>query len=799
MTTDYTSLISQLTLDQKIAVLSGRDFWHTVSIPEIGLESMRLSDGPSGVRGESFDERQTSISLPSASALAATWRTDLAQRYGEVAASEAIDKQVQIVLGPTINLHRSPLGGRHFEAYSEDPILTGELASAFVKGVQSKNVGACPKHYIANDSETERFTVDAIVATKPLHELYLRPFEIAVKNSQPWMLMSSYNSVNGYSMSESPLLETPLKTEWGFDGVVVSDWTAVRSVQSAASAQDLAMPGPFTPWNQGLKQAVETGEISESTLDLKIERILRLAERVGKLANSVEQVPLAKSQRLDLALEVAEQGSVLLRNNGLLPLTKGVTIAVSGDSAARPRIQGGGSATVLTDPVLSPLAALRQAFGENQVTYAVGAELLSDCATFSSDRIMNPVTGEPGVRVTFFDSAHKPIRVEDRGATFFIWEAEPGFVAAQLEVEFVLDVSSTTTSDIALGAATVNPVRLEVDGEIIFERLESLGYDDIATAILAPTAAGAKLNLRGRNKLHVKTTVTNPGIPEAQNMTSLMIGEVARNDDPQLLISEAVAQAKDADVAVVVVGTNSAVESEGFDRTTIALPGYQDDLVRAVAAANPKTIVIVNSGSPVDLPWRDDVAAILVSWFGGQRMSEAIARVLSGRAEPAGRLPTSWVQTGEAPPLSTTPSGGKLRYEEGIHIGYRRLAEAVEFPFGFGLGWASWAVSGADVSLDRVREILTVTAELQNLSAVGSQALLMVFASKTDSKFERPKRWLIGWVRPETTATRAQAKLEIPLHYLDSYQEGWQREVGEYQLQLVADARTEGLSLSLTL
>lgn len=792
---DYQKLIAKLSLDQKIALLSGRDFWHTVPIPEIGLEAIRVSDGPSGVRGESFDERRPSISLPSASALSASWDEDLAERYGEVAASEAIDKQVQVILGPTINLHRSPLGGRHFEAYSEDPLLTGKIASAFVRGVQSKNVGACPKHYIANDSETERFTLNAVVDETTLRELYLKPFEIAATQSKPWMIMSSYNSVNGHSMSESPLLTEPLKGEWGFDGVVVSDWTAVRTVESAGSGQDLAMPGPLTPWNQGLKSAIEAGQIAESIIDDKVERILRLAERVGKLSNEVIREPLPMAKRLAVALEVAERGMVLLKNDGILPLSTNQSVALSGDSAARPRFQGGGSAQVLTKPVESPLEQLQGAF--SSISYSLGAELISGCTTFPLDKITNPKTGTRGARVEFFDESGKSIRSEDREGTFFIWEAESGFAPDRLEVEFDLDLSAVSTADFAIGAATVNPVQLFVDGQSLYQRDHGLVCHDIAEAILQPPTEGTKFALNGRKTVGIKVVVQRPGIAEAQGMASLMVGEIARNDDPAALIAEAALKAAQAEVALVVVGTNSAVESEGFDRTTISLPGHQDELVYAVAKANPNTVVVVNSGAPVDMPWRNEVSAILVSWFGGQKMGEALKNVLTGEAEPAGRLPTSWVMKSESEPLSTTPTNGVLKYSEGLNIGYRRLNSRIEFPIGFGLGYGNWSILGATSAKEA--EAIRITVQLNNKSQRLSRGFVAVFCSKAQSIYPRPNSWLLGWGRTEPSAGEQKLEIEIPLSNFASYQDGWKVETGEYQLEVVSHFGAEPIKLKVVI
>src|SRR6478752_8311267 len=285
------ALLDGLTLEDKVLLLTGHDFWATWPLDNIGLRRILVSDGPSGVRGETWDERSPSLNLPSATALGSSWDRGIARRYGNVAAVEARRKGVDIVLGPTINLHRSPLGGRHFECFSEDPVLTGELAAAYVTGVQENGVAATPKHYIANDFETDRFTVDVQVDDRTLRELYLLAFEKTIVESRAWLVMSSYNSVNDATVTENDLLETPLNSEWGFDGVVISDWTAVRSLNSARFSQDLVMPGPAGPWGDALVAAVRSGEVAESAIDRKVLRILALAARVGALEGFAPEVP----------------------------------------------------------------------------------------------------------------------------------------------------------------------------------------------------------------------------------------------------------------------------------------------------------------------------------------------------------------------------------------------------------------------------------------------------------------------------------------------------------------------------
>ncbi|MPY55387.1 glycoside hydrolase family 3 protein, partial [Streptomyces acidicola] len=279
-------LVAALSLEQKVRLLTGGSFWRTAAEPAVGLGSMLLSDGPSGVRGEFWDEREPSLNLPSATSLAATWDPGFADRYGVVLAHEARTRGVHLLLGPTINLHRSPLGGRHFECFSEDPALSGALAVGFVRAVQRHGIAAVPKHYVANDAETDRYTVDVRVDERTLRELYLAPFEAAVTEGGAWGVMSAYNGVNGATMTENDLLRSPLDDEWGFDGVIVSDWTAVQSTEaSARGRQDLAMPGPHSPWGEKLVAAVRDGRVPEAAIDAKVARLLRLAARVGALAD----------------------------------------------------------------------------------------------------------------------------------------------------------------------------------------------------------------------------------------------------------------------------------------------------------------------------------------------------------------------------------------------------------------------------------------------------------------------------------------------------------------------------------
>ncbi|MFV9423348.1 glycoside hydrolase family 3 protein [Microbacterium sp. S1037] len=741
---------------------------------------MTLSDGPAGVRGPRWDEREPSLNMPSGSALAASWDVDLAYRYGAAAASEARRKGVDVVLGPTINLHRSPLGGRHFECLSEDPELTAELGAAYVRGLQDNGVAATPKHFVANDSETDRFTVDVQVDERALRELYLAPFERTV-DAGAWSIMSSYNAVDGVTMTENDLLETPLNSEWGFDGVVISDWTAVRSLDAVAAAQDLAMPGPAPAWAD-LVDAVRDGRVREADLDRKVLRLLLLAERVGALEGStaIEPTPVDATE---FARESAIAGTVLLSNDGILPLDAGAvaSVAVIGQNARDARTQGGGSATVIPAHIVSPLAGLRDAFGDDRITYELGAVTQEGVAELPLSQMRNPATGEPGLRVRFLDAAGTELFAEDRRASALVWFGGDAPIEASRTVVFETVYTPEQSGAIELGFAGANPARVFVDDELVLDDSPVLEGTDLGAAFLNPPSITATVQVEAGREIAVRAEFSRDGSGTLSGAMSATLGIAPERTDPDELIARAVAAAEAAEVAVVVVGTNSKVESEGYDRTSLDLPGRQDDLVRAVARANPRTIVIVNAGSPVVLPWASDVAAVVQGYFGGQEFGTALAAVLTGAAEPGGRLPTTWpASMADVPVLEVTPTDGVLRYDEGIHVGYRawlRTDTAPAFPFGHGLGYTSWSWDAAERDGDDLVVRLTNTGERDGRQVV------QVYAERAESSVERPSRWLVGFAAVTAAPGESvEARVSIPARRLAHWDGAWVTEPGDFTL-----------------
>ncbi|MET0828836.1 MAG: glycoside hydrolase family 3 C-terminal domain-containing protein, partial [Microbacterium sp.] len=789
-------LLGKLTLEEKVSLIQGADFWTTVPLPAIGLRAMTLSDGPAGVRGPRWDEREPSLNLPSGSALGASWDVDLAYRYGAAAASEARRKDVDVVLGPTINLHRSPLGGRHFECFSEDPELSAELGAAYVVGLQDNGVAATPKHYVANDSETDRFTVDVQLHERALRELYLAPFERAVE-AGAWALMSAYNAVHGVTMTEHDLLEHPLNSEWGFDGVVISDWTAVRSLESIPASQDLAMPGPAPAWAH-LVDAVRDGRVSEADLDRKVLRLLLLAERVGALDGSVAVTP-SEVDGVALAHEAAVEGAVLLSNDGILPLQAGsiASIAVIGHNAREARTQGGGSATVIPERVISPLDAIRSALPDVRVSYDLGAVVQEGVSALPLEHMTNPRTGEPGLTSTFVDADDNELFSENRRSSALVWFGGDAPVSTADRLVLHTTYTPDETGAILLGFAGANHGRLFVDGVLEVDDQPVIEGTDLGAAFLNPPSLTASIQATAGDPIDIRAEFTLAGVDSPLvGVLSATLGIAPDDSDPEGLIAAAAAAAAASDIAVVVVGTNSKVESEGYDRENLDLPGRQNDLVRAVAAANPRTIVIVNAGSPVALPWADDVAAIVLGYFGGQEFGTAIADILTGASEPGGRLPSTWPTTlADVPVTEVTPTEGVLTYHEGIHIGYRAWLKAgtePAFAFGHGLGYTQWSWDGAETDAEGYAVTVTVT----NTGDRAGKQVVQVYAERADSAVERPARWLVGFAVVRAVAGETvSVSIPVPARRLAHWDDEWVVEPGVYTLRVGASVAELPLGL----
>ncbi|WTP57328.1 glycoside hydrolase family 3 C-terminal domain-containing protein [Streptomyces phaeochromogenes] len=766
--------LAKLDLDAKARLLAGQDMWSLPALPEIGLKSLVMSDGPIGVRGVRWTADDPSIALPSPTALAATWDPALARRAGVLLAQEARRKGVHVLLAPTVNLHRSPLGGRHFEAYSEDPYLTGRIGTGYVTGVQEGGVGTTVKHFVANDAETDRFTVNNVVSERALRELYLAPFEAIVENAHPWGIMTAYNSVNGTTMTEHRyLVNEVLRGEWGFDGFNASDWMAARStVDAVEGGLDVAMPGPTTVYGEKLAAAVRAGEVAETKVDEAVRNVLRLAARVGILDGAepaVTELP-ADVDGDALAREIARRSFVLVRNEGALPIPEGRSVALIGAAARDARVLGGGSAVVFPDHVVSPLDGLTAALPEGALTYAVGADPNEELAAADKGFELRAVCRDTDGTVVGTGSSPSG-HLQWMGDDLPDGVTHDNLHSVELTGTFTPRESGRHTFGIkGLGAFT-----LTVDGTTYFDDVQRVEKDDPFVTFFGAPVERATVDLTAGDTYEVSLRHV-VSVPE--NVPMKVVAFTLTHQEPQRdadeLIAEAVEAARAADTAVVVVATTERVESEGFDRKDLRLPGRQDELVHAVAAANPNTVVVVNSGSPVELPWRDDVSAVLLSWFPGQEGGAALADVLTGTHEPGGRLPTTWGSLDSAPVTRVTPTDGELAYTEDVFIGYRaweKEGRTPTYPFGHGLGYTDWTYDEIKVTGR------TVTVRVTNSGPREGRETVQIYLA----------RRLAGFATAEASpGESAEVTIELPTRAFETWDEqtnAWTPLEGSFEIE----------------
>ena len=817
-------LAAALPVPEKVRLLSGADSWRTHDCPSIGLRQMATSDGPNGVRGALKDERHPSACLPSPSALGATWDVDLVYRVAAALGAEARSKGVDVLLAPTVNLMRTPLGGRGFEFFAEDPVLTAGLASAYVRGVQSAGVGATVKHFVANDTETERWTYDARLSESALRELYLLPFEACVREAGAWLVMAAYNKVNGTPMTENlRLLRDVLKNEWGFDGVVTSDWHAARSTHATALATlDLSMPGPDGPWGQLLVQAVGEGIVSEDLLNDKVARMLRLARRVGALTEPAPQTPASRATNgrapalvaAGLLRHAAAESFVLLRNSGgALPLdsTRISRLAIIGPNAVSPVIQGGGSAGVTPVSVSVPADALRAALADHvEVTVSAGCQTWHTVPEAPPATLTDPVTGTPGLHLEFTDARGAVIAAEHRAsASLAWWDGVPDDIGWGKPGRVVLTTTfrPEESGSHLLSVAGVGGLRLEADGVTVINGVTEVPEDPVE-AMTRPGELRAvhRLEAGAPTRLRVEFQPAADG----DGPLAIRLGIVPVTEDDDLLAAAETAAAA-ADAAVVVVGSAELTESEGFDRPTLALPGRQDELITRVAAVNSQTIVVINSGMPVLMPWAGQAAAVLYAWLPGQEFGTALGDVLLGHAEPGGRLPVT-IPADEAgvPVLHAKPGDDDaLGYTEGLLIGYRGYDAAgldPAYPFGHGLGYTTWEYE----SLDCAQWLpdggdLELSVRIRNTGSRPGKEVVQAYLAEPGgpARRGRPLRALAAYavVRAAPGET-AQVTITIPARSLARYDESlasWITQGGEFTVHVGPSSRDLRLTAAVRL
>lgn len=607
MKLDVEGILSRMTLEEKAALCSGADFWKTKAIERLGVPAVMVTDGPHGLRkqeGESdhlgLNQSVRAVCYPSGAGLASSFDTALIRKLGETLGETAAGEKVHTLLGPAVNIKRSPLCGRNFEYLSEDPWLAGEMAAAYVQGVQSRGVGTSVKHFAANNQESERMSVSAEVSERALREIYLTAFEKTVRQAQPWTLMCAYNRINGTYCCENPwLLDQLLRREWGFDGIVMTDWGAMNDrCRALAAGLELEMPASGGENDKKIVEQVKSGALDEAVLDEAVRRLLCW------IAKGIDPREPAQSYdrqaQHEFAREAAGRTAVLLKNEGVLPLKKGAKLAFIGGFAEHPRYQGGGSSHINSVRVTN---ALESCASLAEIEYAEG---------FAADA----------------------------------------------------DESDSEKLRAAVGAA------------------------------------------------------------------------------------------QRAECAVIFAGLPDSYESEGYDRTRLDLPACQNELIAAVAAVQPNTVVVLHNGSPVTMPWLDKVAAVLEMYLGGEAVGEAEADLLFGAVNPSGRLAETFPLRLEDTPafLNFPGSGKKVTYGEGIYVGYRwydARKMAVLFPFGYGLSYTTFAYTGIELDHNRLamgENQLTVRVRVKNTGTRSGRETVQLYVRPEDHH-DRPVQELKGFAK----------------------------------------------------
>ncbi|CAK7243866.1 MAG: hypothetical protein STHCBS139747_005395 [Sporothrix thermara] len=834
---DIEAVLAQLTLKEKADLLSGIDFWHTAAIPRLGVPSIRLSDGPNGVRGTRFFNSVPSACLPCGTAIGATFDTALAREIGHLLGDEARAKGAHVVLGPTINIQRLALGGRGFESFSEDPALAGFLAASYCAGLDDRGIAATPKHFTCNDMEHERMAVDVAVTKRALHEIYLTPFRLAIAGGHVPCVMTSYSKVNGTHASENPyLLETVLRGSWGFSGLVMSDWFGTYSTSGAVSAGlDLEMPGPSRFRGSLLTHAVNANKVSVRAVNDRVRNVLELVKRAQAtgIPENAPEGELDRAQDRRLLRRVAADAVVLLKNDDqVLPFAPSKSVAVIGPTARIATYCGGGSASLNPYHAVTPWEGIEaQATGSlsfaqgvygHQMLPLLGKHVRTDDGQVGfSLRVYNdpptgPATPESPDTRPLLDT-----KLITDSNMFFIDYSHPRFNQSGVWYADAEGTFTPTESGLYdFGLAVSGTARLYVDGKLLIENVtnQRLGTSFLGSGTVEKTGS-LTLEAGTSYRVLVQWGCSKTSSLVAGNMIDFGHGGMrigaCRRMAPADGIAEAVALAKTVDQVVLCVGLGSEWETEGEDRVTMALPPHTDDLVAAVLAANPNTAVVVQSGTPVTLlPWLDQAKAVLQCWYGGNETGNGIADVVFGAVNPAGKLPLTYPRRVEDHPahLNYRSEAGRVLYGEDVYVGYRYFDRAgIEplFPFGHGLSYTTFSL--ADLSISRPKadssnsnnnNIIQVSVKVTNTGAVAGSCTLQLYVAppaweprRVPVVPQRASQELRAFEKVHDLAAGASVQVTMVLDavrdtsYWDETEDRWCSRQGEYGIRVGQSSR----------
>ncbi len=783
-------LISQLTLDEKISLLAGTGF-DTVPIRRLGIPALKMTDGPAGIRSA------LATSFPSGAALAASFDPQIVYAVGQAIAQEAKAKDKNVLLAPCVNIERVPLWGRNFECFGEDPFLAGQMAVAYIKGVQSENVIATVKHFAANNQEQDRMSIDARVDERALNEIYFPAFRAAIEQAGVWAVMASYNKLNGfYAAENNRLLTQILKKRWGFQGLVMSDWGAVHStIPTVRNGLDLEMPtGSF--FNSGsIKSALDSKAISETQINEMVRRLLRTIVVAGLMSGKpADKGSIDTPEHRKIALAAARSSIVLLQNkNSVLPLNadKIRSIAVIGPNADVARIGGGGSAQVVPFYSISPLEGIKKAVGDKiKIDFAPGIVSLADTTPIPTENLRTPDGKANGLLGEYFANinfAGPPAfeRVDEK--LDFHWGTgapAENFPADLFSNRWTGQLTASQSGRYSISLSSNDGGRLYLDDKLIVDV-----WGDHATL---SGAAMVELKVGEPHRLRVEHY-------ENRGNADLVLGWRRLEEN---IAQKAVETAVKADVALVFAGLSDAVEVEARDRTTLDLPKEQEELIEAVARVNQKTIVIMTSGAPVLMDkWIDQTPGVLQAFYYGQEGGNALADILFGKISPSGKLPATFLRRWEdSPAFGHYPGDGlTVDYSEGIFVGYRWFdTKNIEplFPFGHGLSYTNFAYSKLKL-INRADSpaalVLEVQFELQNVGQSDGAEAAQVYVRDVQSSLPRPSKELKGFQKVFLKAgekkTVSIALEHNALAFYDPARAGWLSEKGDFKILVGSSSR----------
>ncbi len=746
------ALVREMTLPEKISLLSGDSTgFNAPALERLGIPKIYMADGPVGVRVGAATAWPVSVNM------AASWDTELIYRYGVALAEETLAKGKTCILGPCVGVQRFPLGGRNFESFGEDPWLSSRMAVSYIKGVQSRHVIATVKHYACNDQEWERTRGDSIVDERTLREVHLLPFEAAVREAGVWAVMSSYNLVNGKHSSENKhLLTDILKQEWGFPGIVMSDWVSVHSDADAANAGlDLEMPKAVWFGNR-LLDAVKAGKVSEAVIDDKVRRNLRVRMAMGRFEHPLPPKDVSGVENAEhraLALEMAQESITLLKNEGILPLDKRAVkrIAVIGPNAAKTRSGGGGSSGIFPWHTVSPVQGVRDVVGTGvEIVTAEGVSLDKFAvATVPSSVLRTPDGKEQGLRGEYFtntDFNGTPafVRIDPMlDLDFKTRGADPRIGTDNFSARWTGLFTPTETRRYFLGTVSDDGSRLYVDGKLLVDNWGSHGMVQETAAIAME--AGRTYSIR------------IDYFQEGGDAGVKFVWKDSTKSAPEPTIAQAVEAAKGADAVVLCLGNTALQEAEGADVRDFVMPNNQDELVQAVTAANPRTIVVLYGGVPFRVKdWLPRTPALLAAYYPGQEGGDALAQILFGEVNPSGKLPFSYIQErSESPAFEGYQNPDrKMVYREGVFVGYKYYEKhgvTPLFPFGHGLSYTTFAYKNARVQ--RTGEwTCTVSVDVTNTGQRAGAEVVQLYVGEKAPPLERPLKELKAFSRVRLAA-----------------------------------------------